>query len=211
MSDEMMAESVRDARRYTLERTIMFTDAAVAIALTLLVLPLVDLAQEATQTSVDELLSDHAQDLLSFVVSFVVVSSLWSVHRGLWEVLDDYDGLLFALNVYWLLTIVFLPVPTALLSTESGLSPTGTILYLATLVASTTLITAQTWLILRRPRLRRPHVTDAIMHDRLGGSVRALLVQVLALGIAFFEPAWGLITLLLMIVVERIPFLRRIG
>jgi uncharacterized membrane protein len=211
VSDEMMAESVRDARRHTLERTIMFTDAAVAIALTLLVLPLVDLAQDATQASVYEVLSDHAQDLLSFVVSFIVVSSLWSVHRGLWEVLDEYDGLLFALNSYWLLTIVFLPVPTALLSTESGLSPTGTILYLATLVASTMLITAQTWLILWRPRLRRPHATEAVMHDRMGGSIRALLVQVLALGIAFFEPAWGLFTLLLMIIIDRVPFLRRIG
>jgi uncharacterized membrane protein len=210
MSDaEAMAASVRDARQHTLERTIMFTDAAVAIALTLLVLPLVDVAQEAIQGSVGEVLADHWQDFFSFVLSFVVVSSLWSVHRGLWQVLEDYSELLLTLNSYWMLTIVFLPVPTALLTTESGLSPTGVHVYLGTLVANTVLITAQTWLILRRPRLRRPYGTDAIMRDRIGGSARALLVILLAFGVAFIEPAWGLYTLLLLIVIDRIPFLRR--
>jgi uncharacterized membrane protein len=208
---ETVPASARDARHHTLERTIMFTDAAVAIALTLLVLPLVDVAQEATRGSVGEVLAEHWQDFFSFVLSFLVVSKLWSVHRALWEVLDDYDGLLFALNSYWLLTIVFLPVPTALLSTESGLSPTGTLLYLGTLVATSTLMAAQTWVILRRPRLRRPYATDAVLHDRMGGSIRALLVQVVALGVAFVEPEWGLFTLLLMIVIDRVPFLRRIG
>jgi uncharacterized membrane protein len=212
MSDaETMAASVRDARQHTLERTIMFTDAAVAIALTLLVLPLVDVAQEVGDSSVGAVLAKNRHDLLAFVVSFVVVSNLWSVHRGLWEVLDDYDEPLLALNSYWLLTIVFLPVPTALLSNRSGLSPTGTVLYLATLVATTTLITAQTWWIRRHSRLRRPHATDAVMRDRMGGAIRALLVQVLALGVAFISPAAGLYTLLLMIVIDRVPFLRRIG
>ena len=83
----------------------MFTDAAVAIALTLLAKRRSwNLAQTpGHHASIGvEVLSDHAQDSLSFVVSFIVVSSLWSVHRGLWEVLDD-DGLLFALNSYCVL------------------------------------------------------------------------------------------------------------
>jgi uncharacterized membrane protein len=201
--------SVHDARRHTLERTIMFTDAAVAIALTLLVLPLVDVAHEATQGSVGEVLADHWEDLFSFVLSFIVVARLWSVHRELWEALADYDPLLFGLNTYWLLTIVFLPVPTALLAGESGLSPTGVRVYLGTLVAAAVLITAQTWLILRQPRLRRPHVTDAIMRDRISGSGRALFVQVLALVVAFIEPVAGLYTLVLLAVIDRVPFPRR--
>ena len=73
------------------------------------------------------------------------------------------------------------------------------------------LITAQTWFILWRPWLRRPHATEAVMHDRLGGSIRPCSRRFLALGTAFFEPAWGLFTLLLMIIIDRVPFLRRIG
>jgi uncharacterized membrane protein len=210
MSDaETMAASVRDARRHTLERTIMFTDAAVAIALTLLVLPLVDIAQEADQASIGDLVSDHWHDFFSFVLSFLVVSNLWSVHRGLYETLADYDAVLFTFNAYWLLAIVFLPVPTALLTGEGGLSPTGSRVYLATLVAAALLISAQTWWILRRPQLWRVHVTDSMMRNKLDGSVRALLVQILALAVAFLAPEWGLLTLLLLIVIDRIPFLRR--
>lgn len=209
MSDaETMAASVRDARRHTLERTVMFTDAAVAIALTLLVLPLVDLAQEANESSVGDVLVDHWQDFFAFVLSFVVISSLWSVHRALWEVLTDYNGQLFVLNSLWLLAIVFLPVPTALLSTESGLSATGARVYLGTLVAAAVFITAQTWWVLRQPQLRRVHATNALMRDRLDGSSRALFVQLLAFGVAFIDPAWGLLTLLLLAVIDRIPLPR---
>jgi uncharacterized membrane protein len=209
MSDEMMAESVRDARRNTLERTIMFTDAAVAIALTLLVLPLVDLAQEVDESSsVGDVLADHWQDFFSFVLSFVVISSLWSVQRALWQLLADYDGLMLALTSVWLLAIVFLPVPTALLSTESGLSATGTHVYLGTLVAAAITMSAQTWWVLRHPQLRRVHATDAVMRDRMDGSSRATFVQLLALGVSFISPVWGLSTLWLLALIDRVPLPR---
>ena len=66
MSDaETMGASVREAREHTLERTLMFTDAAVAIALTLLVLPLVDVAGEVGDSSVWDVITDHWQDFFS--------------------------------------------------------------------------------------------------------------------------------------------------
>ena len=210
MSDaETMAASVREAREHTLERTLMFTDAAVAIALTLLVLPLVDVAGEVGDSSVWDVITDHWQDFFSFVLSFVVISSLWSVHRALWELLDDYNGVLFVLNTFWLLAIVFLPVPTALLNTGSGLSATGTRLYLGTMVVAAIMMTAQTWWVLRHPQLRRVHATHDVMRDRMGGSLRATFVQALALGVSFLSPAWGLSTLWLLAVIDRIPLPRR--
>ena len=72
MSDaETMAASVREAREHTLERTLTFTDAAVAIALTLLVLPLVDVAGEVGDSlCLARCIADHWQDFFSFVLSY---------------------------------------------------------------------------------------------------------------------------------------------
>jgi uncharacterized membrane protein len=116
---------------------------------------------------------------------------------------------LFVLNTFWLLAIVFLPVPTALLNTGSGLSATGTRLYLGTMVVAAIMMTAQTWWVLRHPQLRRVHATHDVMRDRMDGSLRATFVQALALGVSFLSPAWGLSTLWLLAVIDRIPLPRR--
>ena len=59
-----------------LERLIFFTDAVTAIAITLLILPLVSIvpAHPAGNESVWPLLVDHASQLGSFVLSFLVIA-----------------------------------------------------------------------------------------------------------------------------------------
>ena len=67
-----MAERHRD-----LERLLTFVDAVVAIAITLLVLPLAEIGQEVGDGGAAELLQAHTDDLLGFVLSFVVIARLW--------------------------------------------------------------------------------------------------------------------------------------
>jgi len=51
----------------------MLTDAVVAIAMTLLVLPLVELAREVDTDSVGSVLTEHRDVFLGFLVSFLVI------------------------------------------------------------------------------------------------------------------------------------------
>ena len=71
------------------------------------------------------------------------------------------------------------------------------------------MMTAQTWWVLRHPQLRRVHATHDVMRDRMDGSLRATFVQALALGVSFLSPTWGLSTLWLLAVIDRIPLPRR--
>jgi uncharacterized membrane protein len=196
--------SYRTVRAHSLERTIVFTDAAVAIALTLLVLPLVDLVPDIGDESLLTLLSEHWSDLFSFVLSFFVIANLWTVHRDIYQLVLDYDGVLVALNFLWLLAVVFLPFPTALLTVEGQVTSGGAVLYLGTLLANALLALAQGWWIGRHPGLWRPHVTPALLRHRFRAGTAVCLVEALATGVAAVNARWGLSTLLLLVVVGRL-------
>ncbi|WP_405162733.1 TMEM175 family protein [Nocardia sp. NBC_01499] len=97
-----------------LERLIFFSDAVVAIAITLIVLPLVDNAREVADTSTSKFLSENSYGLTAAGVSFVVISSFWREHHRLFERATGYTPLLVRINMLWLLCIVALPLVTVL-------------------------------------------------------------------------------------------------
>lgn len=143
----------------TLDRVTAFTDAAVAIALTLLVLPLVDIAREVSDRPVATMLRDHADDFLAFALSFFVVALYWRAHRRLFEQVVRLDDTVITLNVLWLLGVVFLPVPTAVLTFEGEAQDVAVILYLTNLLFVALMGLGLSFLIWRRPRLREPETT----------------------------------------------------
>lgn len=97
-----------------LERLIYFSDAVVAIAITLIVLPLVDSAREVASSSTAEFLSDNVFALTAAGVSFIVISTLWRDHHRLFERATGYTARLLRVNMLWLCAIVALPVATVL-------------------------------------------------------------------------------------------------
>ncbi|PZG24040.1 hypothetical protein C1I95_01460 [Micromonospora craterilacus] len=161
MSEDSAAASARQRpdvhqrRQRTLQRITAFTDGGVAIALTLLVLPLVDFADQSTaRQSVAQLFSQHLGDILSFVVSFLVIALFWRTHRHLYEQIVDYDEFLLVLNTAWLMAVVFLPFPTARLFVETRLRTDSAVLYLSNMLVISLLALAQVWWVDRRSALR---------------------------------------------------------
>lgn len=59
----------------------MLTDAVVAIAMTLLVLPLVEAVNEV-KLDVSAFATEHTSLFVSFVVSFLVILLFWVAHTG---------------------------------------------------------------------------------------------------------------------------------
>ena len=123
-------------RSRDLERLLTFVDAVAAIAITLLVLPLVDLVPELHgDDSVAQLLREHQVDIGAFLLSFLVIWSLWSAQHRLMRTVVAQDRLVSRLLMLWTLTIVFLPFPTALV-TRVGHEPLTKILYIGTMALS---------------------------------------------------------------------------
>jgi uncharacterized membrane protein len=108
----------------------------VAIAVTLLILPLVEVVTEsqAEGLSAQEMISDNWPQLLSFLLSFAVISRFWLTHHAIFEHVKAYDPRLMQLNILWLLCIVVLPFPTEIVGVYASTKFIAA-LYIGTLLA----------------------------------------------------------------------------
>src|SRR5215831_4583986 len=90
-----------------------FSDAVFAIAMTLLVL---DLKVPPTSDDLPRALAERGAAIGAFVVSFVAIGGYWLEHHRLFRMLVRADGWLLLLNLVLMLTITFMPYPTAVLA-----------------------------------------------------------------------------------------------
>jgi len=202
MSGPSEEDAVRERRGRGLDRAISFSDAVMSIALTLLVLPLVDLATDNPDEPILDQLDRSSPQILGFVVSFLVIAQFWSAHRRLWEVLDDYDERLLFINTAWLLLVVFLPYPTARLFVEDATHPDSAVFYLLVLFCISGLMLLEAWYVAAHPGLRAPDDRRSL-RDQILPSVGTTATFALAIGLSFVSRSVGLYSLFLLIVVQR--------
>jgi uncharacterized membrane protein len=113
------APDATSAGRSDSARLLVFSDGVIAIAITLLALGLPvphghDLDQLGRSIRHD---SGH---YLSFLISFVVIASLWNVHHQVFQYVDRADRRLRHLSLAWLFFIVTIPFATDLLTAGGG-------------------------------------------------------------------------------------------
>lgn len=177
-----------------LSRLVGFTDAVVAIAMTLLILPLVNDAGSIGARTPKDFLAENAFDLFAFVLSFVVIFRFWLVHHSMYQRAVGYTpGLVWA-NLLWLLCLVFLPFPTQLLDTDTQHDALTNGLYIATLVLASASALIQQLIINRTPSIQAPEPG----RDSLLGSAAVTALMLAAWVIAVLLPEVGLWSLLLL-------------
>ena len=111
-SQEQKSEGGRE-----LDRIVFFSDAVFAIAITLLVLNIEvpDIPPDLVSEELPGRLLDLWPNLLSYVLSFLVILMFWTAHHSIFRPIKSYDRGLIWLNSLFLMLIAFLPFPTALL------------------------------------------------------------------------------------------------
>jgi TMEM175 potassium channel family protein len=188
-------------RERDLERLLTFVDAVVAIAITLLILPLAEAGGEAGTRRAAEVLPEHANDILGFVISFLVIARLWVGQHRLVSSLVRQNSLIIWLMLAWTFTIVVLPFPTRLI-TGSGDDLVARVFYIGTMTVSSALLTALAVVLARTPDLHTPDARPDV-RPSLANSILFLLA--LAISVAF--PAttyWPLLLLALAGLLARV-------
>ncbi len=97
------------------ERMLTFTDGVVAVAVTILALPIIDIAEPSATESMWQVLGNNIGSIAALVFTFGVVTVMWLAHNRIVNVADAFDGGLLWLNIVWLVGIILLPWPSRLL------------------------------------------------------------------------------------------------
>ena len=166
-----------------LDRLVTFLDAIVAIAITLLVLPLVDLLGEGRGEDLAGLLGDHLSDFGAFALSFVVIARLWLVHHRIVESVGAYDTAFLRANLLWAFAIVLLPFASQV-AAEFGGERLSVALYIGTVTLASAAATVLVLLVRRRPALLRRGTAAADVDPVAAQVTLGLLVAALVLGTA---------------------------
>lgn len=191
------------------DRLITFADAVVAIALTLLVLPLSEVAADlAGSENVGKVLSDHRAEVGAFVLSFLVIWVLWTAHHRVMEYFDGYDGVIFRLTLIWLFTIVVLPFTTQLLAGSNSTTNDGSApLYDGVLLVSSLSLAGMSWWGKRHPALLHQNTEETRQWLTEPVSLVTPAILFVALVLSIFVPGFGSWPLLALVLDDRIEHL----
>ena len=197
--------AARAERNRDLDRLITFIDAVVAIAITLLVLPLVDLVPDLeTDSSVAGLLRHHQAEIGGFLLSFVVISSLWFAQHRVMSTVVVQSAVVSRLLMLWTLTIVILPFPTALVAGHGGDQAITKVLYVGTMAISSALLGVMSLLVARDDRADRvDRVEGPAGRPDVVHAFATSVTFVVALLVMVAVPATSYWPLLLLIVSDR--------
>ncbi len=180
------------------ERLKAFEDAVVAIAMTLLILPLLENVSEFARehkTALEYVQSENKQ-LFSFALSFLIIAVFWMNHHRVFDRVEKATNALVWLQVGWMFTIVWLPVSTAVV----GVMPddaTQKTLYIGALLASSLLMLGTRLYLRGHPQLHR--IAPASLRGGLIAEIVMSTLFAVALVIAVLVPDIGYAAMFLLL------------
>jgi uncharacterized membrane protein len=174
------------------ERLLAFSDGVVAIALTLLILPLAELVPEAPEAARSGLtiITDNLAPIGSFVLSFAVIARFWAAHHRVFDAAERVSPALVWINTAWLFTIVVVPFPTEMVGAFADDAFTLRF-YVLTLFVSSALLSVMTVLV------RRSLAAPGAPRHVATGSTAALFLVVFV--VTLVAPQWSYWPLLLLL------------
>jgi uncharacterized membrane protein len=143
--------TVNHERERGTERLEAFSDAVIAIMLTVLSLQLLEFdLQSFKQLGIPRALVQKWPDFFAFTLSFLVVGQIWITHHNIWRYITKVDQGLLVINLILLLSIAMLPFCARLLAegittSDAGFKKWATGLYAATALSMAMLFNVGLW------------------------------------------------------------------
>jgi uncharacterized membrane protein len=142
----------------TTSRVEAFSDAVLAIAITLLSLELRVPARDALRGSLTQALAHQWPSYAAYVTSFLVIGIIWLNHHAVFQLIGRVDRMLLFINLMLLLFVAAIPFTTSLLAeylTASRNARTAAVVYSGVMLAMALAFSAlYAWAALH-PRLLR--------------------------------------------------------
>ena len=170
------------------ERTVFFSDAVFAIAMTLLVLDL-HAPPDLGQDRLGAVLVEALPRFFAYALSFAVIGAAWMSHHGKFTVVRRYDAGLQWLNLLLLFFVALLPMPTSFISEYGGGSSPWPVVLYAAVTASMHLVLDLIWVHAWHAGLVAHEVDAALYRYVLLLALPVPVVFVLSIPVAFLDPS----------------------
>lgn len=180
------------------DRLVYFTDAVTAIAATLLILPVVDAASTLKNEDIPDFIAQFLPGFLMFLLSFVVIVNFWLEHHRLFRRIDKFDNVMLYLSFAWLIGIVTMPVPTALVVSSSNHDRFEVAFYIGTMLEISLMQYLMARHVERVPALEHSEGTTS---SRLLGSRLTVIYMLIAFALSLLFPELGLYPLFLLFLI----------
>ena len=191
MTAEPEADPEVEAAARAADRVVFFSDAVIAIAITLLALDLaVPLGRgNWTDSQLWNALKADSDQYWAFLISFAVIGNHWASHRHIFRYVNRLDSLVSQVNMVWLLMMIITPVATRLLEGDGAMSLRFTIYTLVQIVASLCLL-GMSWRV-HRAGMLRADAPDSARQLNYAPYVAWILVFAVSIPVEFAAGGWG--------------------
>ncbi|HEX4057817.1 MAG TPA: TMEM175 family protein [Galbitalea sp.] len=189
-----------------IDRLIFFTDAVVAIAITLLILPLVEIvtadAAKHPPVPIPTFIHENVLQMFAFVLSFAVIARLWMANHEILENVKRASPALLWLDVAWVFTVVVIPLPTEITAAFTS-SELTVLIYISVATANTVLLFAMAYYLFRHPEMQT-RSTSRVLLWGVGSNTTGFIIAFLL--VVAFPPIgyYALLTPALTIVLDPI-------
>ena len=188
-------------RASDISRLVGFSDGVIAIAITLLILN-IEVPTATDPTGVATALFAERGDVLSYVLSFLVIGNYWTGHHVMFQWIDRQDHRLLWINLLFLLCVAFIPFPTALLG--ETISTITVSVYAATLTLTGILSAGLWWYATGPADLASAAITPIQRRNRTIRSLAPSSVFALSILIAQVDPVWAMYCWAALVVVDPV-------
>ncbi|NQU37158.1 MAG: DUF1211 domain-containing protein [Actinobacteria bacterium] len=165
-----MTKPRKELERLDPGRTIAFSDGVVAIAITILILPLVaiELPKSADQTNpLGYVWLQNGPLIASFLITWVVIITFWMTHHRIFRNFESINQAVVGWNILWVFAIIVLPFPMNLLyQVESKGSILDADRQVVTFYIGTMAVISFAMSMINRQAIRHPQLLTEEAHTR---------------------------------------------
>ncbi|MGN7820719.1 TMEM175 family protein [Chitinophaga sp. 22536] len=191
MSMSVIKEAKPAHREFELDRTVLFSDAVFAIAITLLIIEIKLPAMPAHLPAggYREVLNPFLMEFFTFAMSFLFIGTFWKWHLHLCRFLQHYDDGLIHRNLFFLFFIVTFPFSTGAMMHTGNHFMLPLYIYLFNLAGCLAgLFWISYYIFQRKPGLAVAglHTEKELLYQRLKYSFLTMAFGFTALALAYF-------------------------
>jgi uncharacterized membrane protein len=169
------------------DRIVFFSDAVVAIAITLLALdlPIPDDAG-AGNAAILRFLGHHWTAYFAFIISFLVIGGHWGSHRAIFRYVNKMTDRVIGVNMTWLLMMILTPFAARTLAASGGFAVRFSIYAVIQAIASICLVRMSREL--AQEHLLRPDAPESARHPDNRARYAAIASFLISIPVAFVTP-----------------------